>query len=60
MPPTVPLDHDCGPKNQQNRTLERKRRDAWGGLPATNDIRRSPIPLFHANVFKATGLLGTL
>ena len=20
MPPTVPLDHDCGPENQQNRT----------------------------------------
>ena len=41
MPPTVPIDHDCGPENQQNRT-------------------DGPIPLFHANVFKANGLLGTL
>ena len=28
--------------------------------PPSDDEPRSPIPLFHANVFKANGLLGTL
>ena len=33
MPPTIPINHYFGPRNQQNRT-------------------KSPILLFHANVFK--------
>ena len=28
--------------------------------PPEGNESRSPIPLFHANVFKAIGLLGTL
>ena len=64
MPPTVPLDHDCGPENQQNRTVNANDETPGEAFPppTTSDAAlfhysmltysKQPACLEHSNLFK--------
>ena len=70
MSPTVPLDHDCGPENQQNRTVTADERDArkpsrhrrhqTQPYSITRGTSKVTMAIAHAPLYKNTYCKGTV